>query len=207
MKTGTQLGNRTWLLGLAFSVVLGFAPPVQAHCDTMDGPVVLDAQRALAEGNVTPMLKWVGEEQEPAIRAAFEETIVVREASHEAKDLADRYFFETLVRIHREGEGAPYTGLKPAGTVVDPGILAADEALESGEAEHLVRHTVKAVEDGLQARFHKVMESKTRAEDTVEGGRAYVAAYVEFIHYAERLLRDAKQDAAHHASGEHASHE
>jgi hypothetical protein len=43
----------------------------------------------------------------------FTKTLAVRKQSKEAKELADMYFFETLVRIHCAGEGAPYTGLKP----------------------------------------------------------------------------------------------
>jgi hypothetical protein len=41
--------------------------------------------------------------------------LCVRTLDLEAKALADRYFFETLVRLYRAGEGAAYKGLKPAG--------------------------------------------------------------------------------------------
>ncbi|HOB97871.1 MAG TPA: DUF6448 family protein [Verrucomicrobiota bacterium] len=37
---------------------------VQAHCDTMDGPVVLAAKSALGTKDVTPVLKWVKEDAE-----------------------------------------------------------------------------------------------------------------------------------------------
>jgi hypothetical protein len=29
-----------------------------AHCDTLDGPVVMTAKAALEKGDVTPVLKW-----------------------------------------------------------------------------------------------------------------------------------------------------
>jgi hypothetical protein len=111
---------------------------VEAHCDTMDGPVVKAAQAALEKGNVTPVLKWVKPPQEADVRAAFQKTLAVRGLGREARDLADQYFFETLVRLHREGEGAPYTGLKPAGAV-EPVVAAADKALEAGSVEELTR--------------------------------------------------------------------
>ena len=78
-----------------------------AHCDTLDGPVVADARTALAQGNVAPVLKWVRPADEKEIRTAFARTTAVRNLSPEAEILADLYFFEALVRIHRAGEGAP----------------------------------------------------------------------------------------------------
>ena len=97
-----------------------FSAPVYAHCDGMDGPVVKAAQAALAKGDVNLVLIWVRKNDETEIRQAFERTVNVRKLSPEAKELADTYFFETLVRIHRAGEGAPYTGLKPAGRDLGP---------------------------------------------------------------------------------------
>src|SRR5512140_3415200 len=103
-------------------VLLVAATASYAHCDSVSGPVITTAQAALDKGDVTPILKWVSPEKENEIRAAFKETLKVRALSPEARNLADRYFFETLVRVHREGEGAAYTGIKPAGTAVEPGI-------------------------------------------------------------------------------------
>ncbi len=110
-----------------------------AHCDTMDGPVIREARQALEKGDITPVLKWVKKEAEPEIKEAFQKALAVRDKGPEAKDLADRYFFETLVRVHRAGEGAPYDGIKPAGTKVEPGVEAADKALESGSVDSLSR--------------------------------------------------------------------
>jgi Family of unknown function (DUF6448) len=85
------------------------------HCDTLDGPVIGLARKALEAGNVNLVLPWVRAEDERELRRAFEHALAVRKLGAEACELADTHFFETLVRIHRASEGAPYTGLKPAG--------------------------------------------------------------------------------------------
>ena len=177
--------------------VLVVPAPVQAHCDTLDGPVVTAAKKALEKGDVTPVLKWVKKEQEEEIRGAFKKTMAVRGKSPEAKDLADMYFFETLVRIHRASEGAPYTGLS-AGPA-EPIIVEADKALEKGSVDHLVKHVTDAVAKGIRQRFQKTLERKKHAEDSVAAGRDFVEAYVEFTHYVERLHLDAAGQAAHGA--------
>ena len=157
-----------------------------AHCDTLDGPVVSDARAALAAGNVTPVLKWVQTEDEPEIRAAFDRTLAVRAAGGAALELADTWFFETLVRVHRAGEGAPYTGLKAAGAV-EPGIAAADRAIDSGSADGLVAALKEHLDEGVRRRFERVVAAREHANHNVVAGRGYVAAYVDFIHYVEGL--------------------
>jgi hypothetical protein len=158
-----------------------------AHCDGLDGPVVKAAQRALDSRNPALLLIWVQENDEPEIRKAFEQTLAVRQLSPQARELADRFFFETLVRVHRAGEGAPFTGLKPAGRDFGPAIPAADEAVHVGSVEP-VRHLLTvAIQERLGQQFGEVMATKTFEPDDVAGGRAYVKAYVEFIHFVERL--------------------
>lgn len=169
-----------------------------AHCDTMDGPVVKDAQAALEKGDVTGVLKWVQPDKHDEIGTAFQKTLVVRAKGPEAKELADGYFFETLVRIHREGEGAPYTGLKAAGTPMEPGVAESDKALESGKADALVKAATDTVAAGIMERFSKAAEAKKHATESVDAGRAFVAAYVEFVHYVERIYADAKGSAQAH---------
>jgi Family of unknown function (DUF6448) len=178
------LSVRALVVLVAFSVVA--AIPAAAHCDTLDGPVVAAAKRALSAGDVTPVLKWVRAEHEAEIRDAFARTLKVRGQSSEARELADRYFFETLVRIHRAGESAPYSGLKPAGEV-EPGIAAADSAMESGKVEPLAAAVSKEIADGIRQRFARVQQARPHAEESVEAGREYVEAYVTFIHYVEGL--------------------
>jgi len=173
-----------------------------AHCDTLDGPVVMDARTALDNGDVTPVLKWVSKNDEAEIREAFQKTLAVRSRGPEAKELADMYFFETLVRIHRAGEDAPYTGLKPAGTELDPAVVAADKALQSGSVDELVRMVNDAVAAGIGARFAHAREMKEHVNESVEAGREYIEAYVTFVHYVEKLHLDAAGTAAHHAEAE-----
>jgi hypothetical protein len=175
---------------------------VLAHCDTLDGPVVKESRAALDAKDVTPVLKWVKADREAEIREAFQRAQAVRGLGTEARALADRFFFETLVRVHRAGEGAPYTGLKPAGTEVDPGIAASDVALETGLVEPLVRLISGEVEQGLRERHARAVAARPHAAESVEKGREYVAAYVEFIHYAERLVA-ATGTAAHGVAAEH----
>ena len=188
------------VLAAVAALTVTFPTHVRAHCDTLDGPVVQDARRALEAKDVAPALKWVNPDAEGEIREAFRRTLAVRSLGPEARALADRSFFETLVRIHRAGEGAPYTGLKPAGSEVDPAILASDGALETGSVDALVKLIVADVEVGLRKRFTHASGAKAHAGHNVEAGRAFVAAYVEFMHYAERLRRDATTNAA---EGEH----
>ena len=133
-----------------------------AHCDTLEGPVVTDAKKALEKGDVNPVLKWVKKEQEGEIREAFKKTLAVRSKGPEAKELADRYFFETLVRIHRAGEGAPYTGLSKEPP--EPIIAAVDKALERGAVDHVVTHVTEEAAKGIRERFSKTMERKKHAE-------------------------------------------
>ena len=174
---------------------------VGAHCDSLEGPVVQDARAALDRGDPTPVLKWVGKEHEPEIRDAFVQTMAVRAKGDEAKTLADRYFFETLVRVHRAGEGEAFAGLKAAGSV-EPGITVADEALRTGSADALARRLASAVGEGIRKRFALVVERRKHAAASVEAGRAYVEAYVDYIHFVEGVDRVASHGASrnHHES-------
>ena len=183
-----HLRNR-FLLSLLSMIMLGafvsLPETAAAHCDTLDGPVVTDARAALESGDISAVLRWIKPEAEPEVRAAFGRTREVRRGGPAARELADQWFFETLVRVHRAGEGAPYTGLKPAGTEIEPGIEAADRALVSGSVEALAAHFAGAVDAGLRERFGRVATAAGSKESSVEAGRAYVSAYVEFIHWVE----------------------
>lgn len=169
-----------------------------SHCDTMNGPVVLAAKKALETGNVNLILIWVQKDDEPLIKEAFNKTLAVRKLNSDAKKLADMYFFETVVRIHRAGEGVAYTGLKDAESEIEPGIEAADQAISSGTVEHLLHHLTGGVNNNINAQFTGVMKKKNLAADNVEAGREYVQAYVQFIHYVERLHQAVSKTAEGH---------
>ncbi len=193
------------ILATASLALLLFVPAeVRAHCDTLDGPVVSTARAALEKGEVTPVLKWVRSDDEKEIREVFQKTSAARKSGPEAKEIADRYFFETLVRIHRAGEGAPYTGLQ-AGPP-EPIIAAADRALDTGAIDNLVKHLSAAVSEGIRKRFAETLERRKHADESVAAGRAYVDSYVDFTHFVERLQSDAAasaHSAEHEAAGGH----
>jgi len=191
----------TTLSVLAFLSIV-YAGNASAHCDTLDGPVVATARIALDKGDVTPLLKWVRAEEEKKIQDAFQKTLVMRTKGSEAKELADMYFFETLVRIHREGEGAPYTGLKP-GEAVDPAVALADKALGNGNIDKLVNVLSNAMANGIRKRFQHARETQNHADNSVSAGREFVESYVIFTHYVEGLHGLIKGGAAHHGEAEH----
>src|SRR4030042_2975528 len=125
MKKNSILIAITLLMLCNYKFVFG-------HCDTMDGPLIGDAKKAIEQNNVNYVLKWVLPDNEEEIKEAFNLIMKVRELGSEAKELSDKYFFETLVRIHRSGEGVPFTGIKPSGTPIDEKIKAADKSIELG---------------------------------------------------------------------------
>ena len=169
-----------FLLGLLLTALPSFA-----HCDTKEGPVVADAKKAIEQNNISYVLKWVQPDYEKEIKEAFELTMNVRVLSPEAENLADNYFFETLVRIHRNGEGVPYTGVKPLGTPVDEKILAADKSIAMENLSPLNDLVPKKKFAELKKRFDKVMSLKDFDVNNVQVGREYVEAYVQFFHFAE----------------------
>jgi hypothetical protein len=188
-------------LAMAAALTLLVAPaPAAAHCDTLDGPVVKAAQAALETGELAHVLPWVRAQDEAEIRHVFEQTLRVRSLNDEARGLADRFFFETVVRIHRDGEGAPYTGLKPAGTDHGPAVVAADEAVESGSLTEVERLLLHGIRDELRERYTRMMALRDFPVTEVEAGREYVGAYVSYIHFVEALQGVALGDAHDHAA-------
>ncbi len=190
MATSRKVRNALLATGFA-SVAWLASPEASSHCDRLDGPVVAAASAALAKGEMSPVLKWVRKEHEAEVRASFEKTLAVRSGGPEARDLAATYFFETVVRLHRAGEGASYTGLEAAGSDLDPAVAGADTAIESGSVEVLVDLVAGHVRSGIRQRFQKALEAKKHSEESVEAGRRFVETYVEFVHYVERLHQDA----------------
>ena len=174
--------------------------PALAHCDGLDGPVVKAAQAALENGDVNRVLIWVRPQETDEIKRAFDEALAVRKLNSQAQALADKYFFETLVRVHRAGENAPYTGLKPAGRDLGPAIPAADEALATRSDALLIGLITDTVQKGIQAHFGEVADKMKFAPGDVAAGREYVEAYVGYIHYVERLYESAEKSSQGHYS-------
>lgn len=158
-----------------------------AHCDAMDGPVVKAAQRALVTKNVNLVLIWVQQKDEPEIKQRFQQALAVRRLNREARELADNYFFETVVRLHRAGEGEPYTGIKPAGTDFGPIVPVVDKALQDGSLAALLKLFAVTDHSEIQKRFSDAMSKKNFDRNNVEAGREYVKAYVSFLHHVEHL--------------------
>ncbi len=176
----------------------------RAHCDTLDGPVVTAARTALDTGKLGPVLAWVQPDDEAEIRKAFQSTRAVRKAGPEAKELADRWFFETLVRVHRAGEGAPFTGLEPAGKP-DPAVAAADRLVAKADPKPLEELLVHSVREGLHAHVARLKKEKPPSDD-VAAGRRWVAAYVPFVHWAEGVYGAASSAGKEHGAAQGAPH-
>lgn len=189
-------------LGVILASLMLVSANAFAHCDTMSGPVVLAGQKALELGDVRHALVWVQPADEAEIRAAFTQTMAVRSGGKDAKALADRYFFETLVRVHRAGEGAPYTGLKPADTQIEPGIAEAEHALEMHSTAELKQRLTSALDRQIEQTYQRVHKAKDFAPTDVEAGRRFVEAYVQYIHYVERLHQAIISSGHGHAAPE-----
>lgn len=194
----TTRHSLTWVAFPLLLAAFTLASPARvfAHCDGLDGPVVNAARKALDAANPALVLIWVEERDDAEIRAAFNQTLAVRALGPQAKELADRFFFETVVRVHRAGEGAPYTGLKPAGRDLGPAIPAADTALATGSLEALTKLFADVMQAQLRERFDDAVTSAAFAPGNVAAGRESIKAYVAYIHYVERLY-DAAATSAH----------
>ncbi len=193
-----NLKNGMFTIGIAIiAFMLSGSATALAHCDTMDGPIIKSAQEALETGKSELVLMWIQKKDEPELMQAFQKAREVRKLNPAARDLADRYFLETFVRLHRAGEGAPYTGIKPAGTELDPSVKQADKALETGSPEELLKFMSSAVVKGVREQYERASELRKHAGHSVEAGRDYAAAYVTYVHYVERLYNMAMPKGAH----------
>lgn len=188
----------TVALAVAMAAVLARPAPASAHCDSTSGPVVGAAREALDAGDVRPVLAYVKPEAEPELIAAFSQALAVRASGGPAQDLADRYFFETAVRLHRQGEGAPYTGLKEH-VEVSPALAAAERALDTGDVA-----AVSAAIDGvlraeLQEKYQAVVVARERAahSGTVEAARERAEAELAFETYVDAVYQAAVGRSAH----------
>lgn len=195
---------RATALSIAAALLLPTA--ASAHCDGLDGPVVAAARKSLESGDVNLVLIWVQPKDEAEVRRTFTEAVAVRKLNVQAREMADRYFFETLVRVHRAGEGASYTGLKPAGRDLGPAIPLADEAVATGSERDLASFAMMEVQRGIHEKFADLQHKRNFRPDDLAAGREYVASYVTFVHYVEGLHVAAESGAdGHYPEGQAAA--
>lgn len=199
---GDEIMPKAILLAAVVGAGLTITPAAQAHCDAIGGPVTTAAVRALDTSNVNAVLPYVPASAEPELTTAFAQAMAVRTGGPEANALADRFFMETAVRLHRAGEGAPYTGLKPAGTDFGPAIPAAEQALATGKVEPLLELLAREIEHGVRERFAHA--TGDRPKDPMNAAevpvaRKHVGEELGFIGYVEAIYLAAKGSG--HAEG------
>lgn len=177
-----------------------------AHCDALDGPVVTAARSAIEKRDVTPVLKWVAADSEAEVRDAFARALSVRALSPEAREVADRFFFETVVRLHRAKEGEPFEGLKPAGRDPGPAVRAADRSIEQGSPDAAVRLVSERAAEAVRRLHSRVLAARSRADESSAAGREFTAAYATYVHFVENLYRAAEAGHEPGAAAGHAHH-
>ena len=160
------------------------------HCDTRDGPVVKAAMKALETGNPNHVLIWIPRDSEEELRGVFERALRARPAGPDARDVADDWFFVTSFRLHRAGEGAAYTGMKPAGLSEGPVVPRAERAIETGDPSETIDFVLGATEDVLRRRFARVMETREYDPDDVAAGREFIEAFIGWVVFSHHLYAD-----------------
>jgi len=195
----------TALAVIAILLLVGIPNSAFGHCDSEDGPIISLIRESLENGEITPLLKWLAPEDEPEVKQLFEKVRSLRVQSSEAREIADRLFIETFVRLHRASEGAPFTGIKEAGSI--PPIFAElDKSLESGKIDDLADKIAQTVQTNIVERFDQAAKLKEHQDDSVEDGRAFVEAYVTYMHFVEGLHNYLNESAHGHGSSQSDSH-
>jgi len=185
------------MLAVILSIIIFVPGQSQAHCDKMDGPVATAAINALDNNNFQTIQIWVGKDQEAELQSVFKQALKVRDESTDAKQLADQYFAETAVRLHRESEGMPFTGVKPAGIPNPKDIVAGDQSIQSGDVEKVMNVLNQALRTETEKWFHSAMEAKKHKDESIEAGRDWVDAYVKYIVYVHGLYQRINAGPAH----------
>lgn len=199
MKQGLRINKMVMTIAAAVGFGLLAAGSARAHCDTTGGPVIPEAKAALEKDDVTPILKWIKKDNEAEIKTAFAKAVTVRAKGPEAKELADRYFLETLVRLHRAGEGAPYTGIKDE--PVEPIVAMADKALADGSADEMIGKMSGHMAKAIKEKFNKALEARKNKDKSVEAGREFVEDYVVYMHYIEGIHTAIMSAGGHQHAG------
>jgi hypothetical protein len=162
--------------------------------------VVVAARHVLEEGDVDLVLPYAFEEGWDEIRHAFDLAVRAWAAGGDARAVADRWFFETVVRVHRAGEGAPCTGLKRSGLDVGPVIPVAEHALEQESPDELADLLAARPVEEITHRFHHLAPLKAEAEGGLHQARAHVEAMLALQVWSHSLYGaiGALAHAGHH---------
>jgi hypothetical protein len=153
--------------------------------------------KALETGNLNFVMIWIPKESETELKSIFEKTLRTRKTGKEMQEVAEDWFFENAIRLHRAGEGAAYTGMKPAGLSEGPVVPRAEKAIETGDPKESIGFILKTVEDDLTHRFHHVMEKKKYDVNDVAAGREYVEAFIGWVVYSHHLYVSVTSTAGH----------
>ena len=184
-KQSKFINAKVFALSL-FAVLFMYTQNTFAHCDSYDGPVIKEALQALATNNVDLVLKWVDVADEPEIKTLFKKTYELKNGDKEIYTIVEKHFFETLVRLHRATEGVGYTGLKPAGSA-SAIIIMADNAIDTHSVDDMLSKLTAHIEKVVRKKFDKVEQLGAVKNESLEKGRAYVAAYVDYTHAVEEM--------------------
>lgn len=184
-KQTRAISTKAFMVAL-FAIFMLSIQNTFAHCDSYDGPVIKEAQQALATNNVNLVLKWIDAVNEPEIKDLFKKTYELKDGDNEIYAIVEKHFLETLVRVHRATEGVGYTGLKPAGSA-SPIVVMADNAIESKSVDDLLSKFTAHLDKVIREKFDKMQELALVKDESVEKGRAYVMAYVDYTHTLEEM--------------------
>ncbi len=108
-------------------------------------------------------------------------------AGKDAKEVADDWFFENTIRLHRAEKEHRTPGMKPAGLSEGPVVPRAEKAIETGDPKESIGFILKTVEDDLTHRFHHVMEKKKYDVNDVAAGREFIEAFIGWVVYSHHL--------------------
>jgi hypothetical protein len=184
------------IIGLLGALMLFLPATSFAHCDSYDGPVIQDAYKALETNDVNLVIKWISREQEKEIISLFNKTYSLRNSDREIYQIVEKHFLETLVRLHRETEGASYTGLKPAGTIKAIVVLT-DQAITTQNVDDLAKKLNGHIEKVIREKYHQAAALYNSRDESPEKGRAYVKAYVDYTHTLEAIHEVLEHGGSH----------
>jgi hypothetical protein len=105
-----------------------------------------------------------------------------------------------LVRLQCETEGAPYTGLKPAGTTKAI-IKMSDNALNSDDINKLTEKLNTHIGNIAWSKYEKAASLSKIKDESTETGRQFVKAYVDYTHTLE-----VSHDIQEHGVASHSGH-